>query len=221
MDQILVDFFPEGGTYSTPWNNLYTVAFRFIINYKTGKEFEIESDDDCWVFFNGKLAIDNGGYHIPVSNAVINLDKINTNMGLGLVDGQDYEVAVFMADRMPYVNRLKIRTNCVVKQPGSPIVVNKDTDGDGILDETEAKVRDTDKDGQVDCIDTDDDGDGIVDIKDQDDDGDSIPDYLEVYHDTDNDGIIDSKDPDDDNDGEPDETDIDDDNDGIDDKEDI
>jgi MYXO-CTERM domain-containing protein len=113
---------------------------------------------------------------------------------------------------------------------------NPDTDGDGIKDGIEvgsnsAKPNDTDGDGKIDALDTDDDGDGVL-TKDelgaggaataQDTDGDGKKDYLDT--DDDGDGVL-TKDElgaggaamaqDSDMDGKKDYLDTDDDNDGV------
>ncbi|HRG97629.1 MAG TPA: hypothetical protein PLR99_15345 [Polyangiaceae bacterium] len=111
---------------------------------------------------------------------------------------------------------------------------NPDTDGDGIRDGVEvgpdpAKPRDTDGDGKIDALDTDDDGDGVLTsvelgadpTKPRDTDGDGKPDYLD--DDDDNDtiktlaelGADPTKPVDSDGDGKADYVDDDDDNDGI------
>ena len=76
-----------------------------------------------------------------------------------------------------------------------------DTDGDGVDDGTEVgdaqNPNDTDQDGQIDALDSDDDGDGINTAEEI--NGDDPP------PDTDNDGTPDHLDLDSDNDGTPDE----------------
>lgn len=110
---------------------------------------------------------------------------------------------------------------------------NADSDGDGIDDKTEVgsdplKPRDTDNDGILDILDTDDDGDeipsreegitdtdndGTPDYLDKDDDGDGLSTDAENYNggtpkddDSDKDGIADYLDPDDDGDNIPTQT---------------
>ena len=115
---------------------------------------------------------------------------------------------------------------------------NPDSDGDGLDDGVEVGAdvnmpEDTDMDGIIDALDTDDDGDGVPtrqedrngngDPRDDDTDGDGTPDYLDT--DDDNDGILtrdedyngDSSPVTDDTDGDgtPDYLDTDDDGDGV------
>ena len=92
-----------------------------------------------------------------------------------------------------------------------------DSDGDGIPDEVETQIIDTDGDGVFDYMDTDSDNDGILDSVEgsADTDADGIPDYRDS--DSDNDGIPDAiegrVDPD--GDGLPNSIDTDSDGDGI------
>jgi gliding motility-associated-like protein len=87
---------------------------------------------------------------------------------------------------------------------GIPNYLDRDADGDGILDGNDAypinksEWTDSDRDGTGNNTDTDDDNDGILDACDVDTNGDGIPDN---GIDMDGDGIIDSCDPDIDGDG--------------------
>lgn len=103
-------------------------------------------------------------------------------------------------------------------------VLDGDTDGDGISDETEGREqgRDTDGDGVPDYRDNDSDGDGIGDAIEAgsgampvDSDADGVPDYLDL--DSDGNGLSDMQDGDADRDGDgiSDHADLDDDDDGL------
>ncbi len=109
-----------------------------------------------------------------------------------------------------------------------PPPMDRDSDGDGLLDGEECpggEELDTDMDGMPDCRDPDDDNDGILTINerpgfaDQDTDGDGRPNHLDPDDDNDSIPTIDERpgfmDVDTDGDGTPDHLDTDDDGDGI------
>jgi len=79
-------------------NNLFTAKIEAEFYYQRGKNELIisESDDDSWVFINGKLALDNGGLH-GFSPASVNLDAAAAE--LGIMPGKKYKIVFFFADR--------------------------------------------------------------------------------------------------------------------------
>jgi len=80
---------------------------------------EVDGDDDIWLFFNGRLAIDLGGFHTPLGGSVqFNGDTVTITEDLeasainepvvrtlatstfGVTDGGVYPVSIFHAERM-------------------------------------------------------------------------------------------------------------------------
>lgn len=91
-------------------NQLMTVELHADFVYQGGKgEIVIaESDDDLWLFINGKLAIDNGGLH-PNTVGSVNLDTVAATLGLEV--GKIYAFDLFYADRKLPGAVLRVGTN--------------------------------------------------------------------------------------------------------------
>jgi len=79
------------------------LRFTFVYGAATSYAIGVTGDDDIWVFVNGRLAIDLGGVHTPVSQQV-NLDGAT----YGLVNGERYEVALFHAERQTTGSTLRL-----------------------------------------------------------------------------------------------------------------
>ena len=66
--------------------------------------FSFFGNDDLWVFIDKKLAVDVGGVH-PQGLGEVALDT------LGLIVGQEYDLALFYAQRRTPSATFKITTN--------------------------------------------------------------------------------------------------------------
>lgn len=82
---------------SATHNFSFTSELRTHFIYDGSQRFSFTGDDDAWVFVNGRLAIDLGGWHVPLSGS-IQLDGGQAST-FGLTMGGLYEVAVFHAER--------------------------------------------------------------------------------------------------------------------------
>ena len=121
---------------ATSWDNsdrnqqfCYESHSTFV--YHEDQEFSIVGSDDIWVFVNNKLAIDNGGAHLPVPGYVV-LKNLNTVYGTDfLIDGRDYPLDIFFCDRISGKSDIKIKTNIFVKQGlhGLSTSATKNSDG--------------------------------------------------------------------------------------------
>ena len=89
------DIFP-----GAPLHNFhFTSEVHYWFQYNAGETVKLDftGDDDVWVFVNSTLAVDLGGWHIPLSGSVtVNAQSANT---YDLEDGSVYEIAIFQAER--------------------------------------------------------------------------------------------------------------------------
>ena len=92
----------EGGSRNAYFT--FEIEADFTYEECAGQVFEIEADDDVWVFINGQLAIDLGGMRSGVSQA-IELDR------LPLEGGRTYSFHLFYAQRQGLDATFRIRTN--------------------------------------------------------------------------------------------------------------
>lgn len=92
-------------------NGAFTTEIHTNFIYEKGQTFNFSGDDDVWVFINGKLAMDLGGLHGPVQGAIM-LDT------LGLVEGNEYPLDAFHAERCDSGSNFRIDTSisCFVPQ---------------------------------------------------------------------------------------------------------
>jgi len=93
-----------GNSPGTPAHNYhftYELHVRFVYDADGPQVLPFRSDDALWVFVNGMNVIDLGGVHTALEQEV-HLNR------LGLVDGQEYSIHVFYAERHRPASSLKI-----------------------------------------------------------------------------------------------------------------
>jgi len=106
-------FFPiDGMGFGNPPNQQHNFHFttegHMKFGYVAGQKFTFRGDDDLWIFVNGKLALDLGGMHMPIS-ATIDFDAQAAE--LGIVPGGAYKMDIFHAERHTSESNFRIETN--------------------------------------------------------------------------------------------------------------
>ncbi|HJN79932.1 MAG: fibro-slime domain-containing protein [Phycisphaerales bacterium] len=121
--QALGGFFPiEGQLFGNPGGSpdrnfhfTFELHTEFTYQEGTGQFFRFVGDDDVWVFINGQLVIDLGGVH-AATEQYVDIER------LGLVDGEDYTLDFFFAERHRTQSNFRIVTSLQLDDPCTPSI---------------------------------------------------------------------------------------------------
>ncbi len=104
-------FFPiddQGfGNEGNPHNYHFTLELHTEFTYEGGEVFSFTGDDDLFTFVNGRLGIDLGGVHGPLSGQ-IDMDAMAGTLGLSI--GGTYSLDFFFAERHTSESNFRIET---------------------------------------------------------------------------------------------------------------
>jgi fibro-slime domain-containing protein len=103
-----------GNTAGKAHNFHFTTEGHVRFGYIAGQKFTFRGDDDMWVFVNGKLALDLGGTHRPIS-ATIDFDAQAADLGIHA--GGTYQMDIFHAERHTDESNFRIETNIRCFEP--------------------------------------------------------------------------------------------------------
>jgi fibro-slime domain-containing protein len=110
------------------------VKYWFRYDSTVTARLDFTGDDDVWVFVNGKLAVDLGGWHVPLDGSVT-IDSASA-ASYGLENGKVYQIGVFQAERQTEGSSFRLTLSgfnlspsvCTPKCGDGVVTVNEECD---------------------------------------------------------------------------------------------
>jgi fibro-slime domain-containing protein/MYXO-CTERM domain-containing protein len=113
-------FFPiDGQLYGNQTqvhNYHFTLHLEGLTSFTAGDTFTFTGDDDLWIYVGGKLVMDLGGVHPPVSDTISGADLL----ALGLSENTVYDLDIFFAERHTSQSSFTITTSFRLNEVPEP-----------------------------------------------------------------------------------------------------
>ena len=114
-NQLFGNSAPYGSAPDRNFHFTFELHTEFTYQEDDNQVFTFRGDDDVWVFVDGKLVIDLGGVH-NAEEQTVDIDR------LGLVDGENYRLCFFFAERHRTESNFRIETNLKLDTVDLPTV---------------------------------------------------------------------------------------------------